>query len=106
MAPRQPKIETAEERFLAPLKKIAARDPEIEVFVFWAEGGLYPDLPSEALESEEIAFWLEGLIAEGFALSWQLIGEGEAAHIRLYASDVAAEPPSSAAVIAAGKWPA
>lgn len=73
------------EAFLAPLARLAARDPEIEGHVFWAVNGVWPDAPAdtptdtpaEALESEEIAFYAEGLLAEGFCLIWQVIGTPE-----------------------------
>lgn len=62
------------EAFIAPLAKLAAKDPDIEGHVFWSSGGPWPDRPAEALESEEIAFYAEGLLQEGFHLIWQAIG--------------------------------
>lgn len=77
---------TPQEAFLAPLAKLAARDPGIEALVFWANPG-WEVAPTEELEAEEVAFYAEGLIPEGFRLEWRIIagpGETRADHIRLY----------------------
>lgn len=75
------------EAFLAPLTKLALKHPEIEGLVFWDDGG-WPDHPAEALESEEIAFYAEGLLLEGFRMVWQIVAEdglpGRADHVRLF----------------------
>ena len=68
---------TPMEAFLAPLAKLAAQDPEIEGHVFWATGDQWPDAPAEALEAEEIVFYAEGLLQDGFRLIWQIIGTSE-----------------------------
>lgn len=96
------------ETFLAPLAKIAARDPDIEGHVFWATNGIWPDEPAEALEAEEIAFYAEGLLIEGFKLIWQAIGTAEdgADAILLYVwQGEAAAPPDYGPVLASGIWP-
>lgn len=75
------------EAFLAPLAKLALKQPAIEGLVFW-EDGAWPHRPAEALESEEIAFYAEGLLLEGFRMVWQVVAEETAPtrpdHVRLY----------------------
>ena len=71
------KVETPVEAFLAPLARIARKHPEIEGLVFWGGEGWDP-APSEALEAEEIAFYAEGLLLDGFHMDWALVAEGEA----------------------------
>lgn len=96
------------ETFLAPLARLAARDPELDGHVFWASEGSWPDAPAEALEAEEIAFYVEGLLIEGFRLTWQAIGTPEdgAEAILLYVSqDAAPPPPDYGPVLAGGSWP-
>ena len=69
--------------FLAPLARLAQRQPAIEALVFWHSSG-WPDEPTEELEAEEIAFWAEGLLDEGFAAAWQHLASATGdAHIRL-----------------------
>ncbi len=58
------------EVFLAPLAALARKRPEIEALVFWGSADGWSDTPSEAIESEEIAFYAEGLLQEGFHLVW------------------------------------
>lgn len=97
------------EAFLAPLARLAAKDPEIEGHVFWAAEGRWPDALAEALEAEEIAFYAEGLLIEGFALTWQAIGtlQDGAETILLYIAQGAAPPlPDYGPVLAGGTWPA
>jgi len=75
------------EAFLAPLAKLALKQPAIEGLVFWDDGG-WPDRPAEALESEEIAFYAEGLLLDGFHMVWQVVAEDTAPvrpdHVRLF----------------------
>ena len=66
-------VPTAIEAFLAPLVELARKMPEIEALVFWGDEGIWPADPAEALESEEIAFYAEGLLLEGFHLVWQIL---------------------------------
>ena len=97
------------ESFLAPLARIAARDPDIEGHVFWATEATWPDAPAEALEAEEIAFYAEGLLIEGFRLTWQAVGTAEdgAEAILLYVwQGSAPQPPDYGPVLASGTWPA
>ncbi len=97
------------EAFVAPLARLAARDPELEGHVFWAADGAWPDAPAEALEAEEIAFYVEGLLLEGFRVIWQAIGTPEdgADAVLLYVwQGEAAAPPDYGPVLDSGRWPA
>jgi hypothetical protein len=60
------------EVFLAPLAALARKRPEIEALVFWGSADGWPSAPSEALESEEITFYAEGLLEDGFHLVWTI----------------------------------
>lgn len=103
------KTPTAIDAFLAPLASLAARDPDIEGHVFWATDGGWSDEPAEALEAEEIAFYAEGLLIEGFRLTWQAIGTEQdgAETILLYVwQGDAALPPDYGPVLISGTWPA
>lgn len=75
------------ELFLAPLAALARKRPEIEALVFWGDATGWPANPSEALESEEITFYAEGLLEDGFHLVWTIAAlEGapdQPDHIRL-----------------------
>ncbi|MBK6466211.1 MAG: hypothetical protein IPL38_14285 [Rhodobacter sp.] len=82
--------------FLEPLARLALRDPMIEALVFWESGG-WPSAPAEALEAEEIAFYAEGLLEEGFRLDWRIHARPDAPdradHVRLYLWEDGAAPP-------------
>ncbi len=75
------------EAFLAPLARIARKRPEIEGLVFWGGPAGWGPAPSEALEAEEIAFYAEGLLEDGFHMDWTLVAEdhpdAEPDHLRL-----------------------
>lgn len=104
---RAPAPKTPEEEFLLPLAQLALRQPGIEALVFWGGEG-WPPEPSEALESEEIAFWAEGLLPEGFALEWRIIAAPDGStpdHIRLYAWEAGDPPPPEAGVLSSARWP-
>ena len=98
--------------FLAPLGKQAARTPLIEALVFWESDG-WPDQPAEALEAEEITFYAEGLLAEGFNLDWRIVAAPDSPttpdHIRLYLWEAGATPPPTPGpdwpLIARAIWP-
>lgn len=72
------------EVFLAPLVRITRKRPGIEGLVFWG-GAVWGDSPSEALEAEEVAFYAEGLLLDGFHMDWTLVADetGGADHLRL-----------------------
>ena len=101
------KVETPVEAFLAPLARIARKHPEIEGLVFWGGEGWDP-APSEALEAEEIAFYAEGLLLDGFHMDWALVAEGEAPdHLRLCFWQEGEPPPPVAAPwsrLEGGRW--
>ena len=88
---------TPVEAFLEPLGRIARRHRDIEGLVFWGGAEGWEPSPSEALEAEEIAFYAEGLLAEGFSFCWQALAEAGAPArpvlVRLYFWQGAAPPP-------------
>jgi hypothetical protein len=98
---------TPVEAFLAPLARLARKYPEIEGLVFWG-GERWSESPSEALEAEEIVFYAEGLLLDGFHMDWALVAEGEAPdHVRLCFWQEGAPPPPVVApwrVDASGRW--
>lgn len=85
-----PKTLTPIQTFLAPLAKLATKHPDIEAEVIWANGMEWDaqDDASEMLDAEEIAFYAEGLLMEGFHLHWQVLAETNAStepvHARLF----------------------
>lgn len=85
------------ETFLAPLVGLARRQPEIEALVFWGGPTGWNDTPAEAIESEEIAFYAEGLMQDGFHLVWTVAAlSGNPAladHVRLQVWQDADPPP-------------
>lgn len=75
---------TAPDLFLAPLQSLTNRLPEVEAHALWHMNGAWSDALGEALEAEEIAFYAEGLLAEGFSAVWQHLASADGdAHIRL-----------------------
>lgn len=92
MATRTPAPSDA---FLAPLRRLASRDPDAEALVFWA-GPDWSDSPTEDMDAGEIAFYAEGLIPEGFRMEWRVLAEKGATladHLRLYVWEEGAPPP-------------
>lgn len=108
------------ESFLSPLARLAAKKPDIEGEVIWANGPDWDaqDDAAELLDAEEIAFYAEGLLAEGFRLTWQVLAETDApkepVHARLFfwqADAAAVAPPPEApppedglTLVASGTW--
>ena len=76
---------TPVEAFLAPLARIARQYAWIEGLVFWGTSAGWGDSPSEALEAEEVAFYAEGLLEDGFQMHWALVAEigDDPGHLRL-----------------------
>lgn len=66
-----PKSQT--ETAVATLAKIAAKNPDIEATALWFRDGVWSDALGETLEAEEMAFYAEGLLDEGFGLDWALL---------------------------------
>ena len=100
--------------FLAPLGALARKQPEIEALVFWGDAQGWDDTPSEALESEEITFYAEGLLEDGFHLLWSIVALAEtpaiADHVRLqFWQDQDPPPPAPLpvwVVLDSGRWTA
>ena len=65
------------ESFLTTLATLATRFPAVEGAVIWAEGDAWAvqDDTTELLDAEEIAFYAEGLLLEGFGMIWQAMAE-------------------------------
>ncbi|MBE2277047.1 MAG: hypothetical protein IAE87_12225 [Rhodobacteraceae bacterium] len=106
---RKPVDPTPEEIFLAPLVRLAHSDPPIEGLVFWSQGGWEAD-PTEVLDSEEIAFYAEGLIPEGFAIHWRIValpGGTVPDHVRLYVTEDGSPLPDIPdwTVLSTASWP-
>lgn len=102
------------ETFLAPLARLAARHPDVEGAVIWgdATGWQAQDDTTELLDAEEIAFYAEGLLMEGFGMIWQALAEvgtpKEPDHILLFfwQGDAPPAPPAAEGwtIIATGTW--
>lgn len=105
------------EAFLAPLARLAARHPGLEGEVLWAaeveEGWQVQDDATEMLDAEEIPFYAEGLMMEGFGLLWQAMAEaGTTApdHILLMVWEQGATPPPAPeaaegwTILSSGRW--
>jgi hypothetical protein len=65
---------------LRPLAALARRYPHLEGQVVWLEGGAFTFQEAEdlGLDPEEIAFYAEGLLTEGFHLVWALLADVDA----------------------------
>ncbi|WP_426033753.1 hypothetical protein [Cypionkella sp. TWP1-2-1b2] len=110
-----PKLLSPIETFLAPLSKLALKHPEVEAEVIWANGQEWePQQGIDALlEAEEIPFYAEGLLLEGFQMHYQILAETEApkhpAHVRLFFWQI--DPPTlptpepDLTLIASATWP-
>jgi len=97
------------ETFLAPLADLARRDPGIEAHVLWATDGHWPEATDETLDSEEVCFYAEGLLDEGFNLIWQIIGDpdepAQAILLLVWQGD-APPPPAYGPIRHQARWPA
>ncbi len=64
---------------LRPLASLVLRHPDLEGKVVWQEAGAYTvqDAEDLGLDPEEIAFYAEGLLLEGFHLMWSALAEVE-----------------------------
>ena len=84
------KILSPIETFLAPLAKLVARHADLEGEVIWAEadGWQAQDDAEGLLDAEEIPFYAEGLLIEGFHMHWQVLADSDApnepAQVRLF----------------------
>jgi hypothetical protein len=105
------KTPTPIEAFLAPLAKLALTQPEIEALVFWGDAQGWDAAPTEALESEEITFYAEGLLEDGFHMHWSVVALAETPdHIRLHFWQDDAPPPPAPSegwmVLTSARWTA
>ncbi|MFZ1468533.1 MAG: hypothetical protein WAT09_06095 [Paracoccaceae bacterium] len=104
---------TPGQAYLAPLARLALQDPAIEALVFWEADG-WADTPVESLEAEEMEFYAEGVLDEGFHLDWRIVATPDAPgtpdHVRLYLWEEGAAPPPEPGpdwpLIARAVWPA
>ena len=72
------------ETILAPLAQIARKTKTVEAYVYWHKDGAWSDAAGESLDTEEIVFYAEGLLIEGFGLAWDHMSDpGLGDHIRL-----------------------
>lgn len=70
---------------LAPLAAVIARHKHIEGFVLWHKDGQWSDANGESLDAEEIVFYAEGLLMEGFGMACDHLSDpGLGDHIALY----------------------
>jgi hypothetical protein len=71
---------------LTPLVTLARKHPDLEAQVIWAESGewLAQEDEENGLDGEEIAFYAEGLLMEGYRCAWQIMGQGAPEFVRLY----------------------
>lgn len=103
------KVLTPVEAFLAPLAKLARTHRDLDGLVFWG-GEDWAVTPSEALEAEEIVFYAEGLLIDGFHMDWSLVADGDVPdHLRLCFWQEGAPPPAVAAPwrsLAGDRWTA
>jgi hypothetical protein len=65
---------------LRPLAALAIRYPHLEGQVVWLEDAefTFQEADELGLDPEEIAFYAEGLLIEGFYLSWALLADVDA----------------------------
>ena len=70
---------TPHQTFLAPLDRFALRYSHIEGQAIWWEDDEWQaqDDDEAMIDAEEIAFYAEGLLAEGFGLQWQVLAEAD-----------------------------
>ncbi|MEO6299853.1 MAG: hypothetical protein ABIV25_08750 [Paracoccaceae bacterium] len=104
------------ETFFAPLAKLATRFPDVEGAVIWADDGAWQaqDDQTELLDAEEIVFYAEGLLQEGFGMIWQAIADAdtpkEPAHILLMfwqgSAPLPPAPQDGWVVMSQGAWSA
>ena len=110
--PRAPDELSPLQAFLATLARHASRMPDADALVFWHGPDGWPDQPTEELEAEEVAFYAEGLLDEGFHLDWRLMASADAParadHLQLMLWEDGAPPPPEAGggwlVLDRGRW--
>lgn len=70
---------TAHQAFLAPLARLALKHADLEGQVITLEVGDWQaqDDDEDMLDAEEITFYAEGLMTEGFGMCWQVLAEAD-----------------------------
>ncbi|TGD67422.1 hypothetical protein EYC08_01805 [Tabrizicola sp. WMC-M-20] len=72
------------EAVLDPLARITRKHKTIEAYVYWHKDTAWSDAAGESLDAEEIVFYAEGLLMEGFGLAWDHLADPQLGdHIRL-----------------------
>jgi hypothetical protein len=71
---------------LLALVQLCRKHPALEAQVIWAMGGEWQPQEDEdqGLDGEEIAFYAEGMLIEGYACAWQVLGQGGPEFVRLF----------------------
>lgn len=102
---------TPMESYLAPLAKACLKDPDLEAEVYWAANATWP-APDAAqiLEAEEVTFYAEGLLLEGFNMIWQILSDAPDApatliRLWLWQSDAPPPPTDGQTVLSQAQWP-
>lgn len=97
---------TSPDEAVKPLTALLRKHPDLEAEVIWAANGVWAaqDDEDEGLDGEEIPFYAAGMIAEGYACAWQLLGEGAPQFLRLFFWQGDAPPlPADPDVLATGR---
>lgn len=70
---------------LLPLAALIRRHPDVEAQVLWASGDTWEaqDDQDEMMDGEEIPYYAEGLLMEGFGIAWLALGEATVAEVLL-----------------------
>ncbi len=71
---------------IKPLTALVRKYPQIEAEVIWADGDEWSAQSDETdgLDGEEIPFYAAGMLAEGYSLGWQVLGDGAPEFVRLF----------------------
>ena len=71
---------------LDPLTALCRKHPSLEAQVIWAQDGDWQPQEDEetGLDGEEIAFYAEGMVQEGYSCAWQILGVGAPEFVRLF----------------------
>lgn len=70
---------------LHSLTKLAHRYAELDAQVLWWRNGEWDDADEDLIEAEEMPFYAEGMLMEGYACAWQILADEEGpAGCRLY----------------------
>ena len=64
------------EPFLKALAQAARKHPDLDGHVFWGADTHWTDAAGDPLDAEELAFYAEGLLMEGFGVIWRLLENG------------------------------